>query len=682
MLCRMPAFILHLIGLLLLLSACQSAEPPPATLFILPTPLPASETPEPTRTPLPTPVPTEAVPIGNLATDPERVAYLRAAHAAPDAAPVDIYVNSAAFSVNLTYGQLSGKTNILAGEYTLSVRPVGDANTILTEIPLSIQPGQAVLMAVLGTRDVLAARTFTETPDPLRARESRVYFINATTDTVTAYRDGTPISADLPPLSSSGPRVTLRGDASLSFQMEAISQASVNVTLQERSSYTYILIGDPGNRRVLSYNERIRGDGQIRVIHAASGVEGVDVLVDDNVITAGIANGTATERVSIAPGQHVVSVYAAGVRDNPLIDNLQFNINPDDTVALIVLAANGRARLVTHREDLAPTLPESARASFVNGRPETVRVGLGSALREDIPEQPFARAGDPVDILPDTTQIFWQDTASGQLVSTVDSFSFEVGQTYLLIVTPDGVLTFVEEVGIDESAPVVIIPTPTPIPPTFVRFVNAMVDGTRIDLLLDGAPLAQALAPGQSTVPTIFAPRAYTLELRLSDQSISRLNTTLTSPPSGYYTIYFYNTAPLPLFVIIPDGLELYVDDLQARVRLVNLSLDESVVFRGVSAPATSPEIFATPPDRVEDRATIPLGVTDITNPVPARSASELFNLSGEPIDLLIVDGASNRVAQRVRSLFVQPGLIYDVIAYQVQGELEVRTFIVTYPIP
>src|SRR5687768_3504343 len=113
-----------LIFLMILMAACQPADSPLPTVVSIETQEVA-----PTIAPSPTitltPRRTQSVSLGNAVNDPEQTGYLRVIHAAPDIPSVDVYVETTLFNPNLGSGQVTGKTPILAGSYTVKFMPRG-----------------------------------------------------------------------------------------------------------------------------------------------------------------------------------------------------------------------------------------------------------------------------------------------------------------------------------------------------------------------------------------------------------------------------------------------------------------------------------------------------------------------------------------------------------------------------
>lgn len=76
--------------------------------------------------------------------------------------------------------------------------------------------------------------------------------------------------------------------------------------------------------------------GYIRVLHASPDAPNVDVYANDDLIAAELAFGESTDYIAAAPGDYIITVYAAGTQENPVLSNtLTLEENANATVAAI-----------------------------------------------------------------------------------------------------------------------------------------------------------------------------------------------------------------------------------------------------------------------------------------------------------------------------------------------------------
>jgi hypothetical protein len=66
----------------------------------------------------------------------------------------------------------------------------------------------------------------------------------------------------------------------------------------------------------------------IRVLHAVPDAPNVDVYADDQLIAKDLAFGKYTDYISVPEGNYEITVYAAGTKSNPVLDNM-LTIRPD-----------------------------------------------------------------------------------------------------------------------------------------------------------------------------------------------------------------------------------------------------------------------------------------------------------------------------------------------------------------
>mgnify|MGYP006278070487 FL=1 len=134
-----------------ILAACGPAPLP--TPIPTNTPIPptatATASATPTNTPTPSPTPTATLPVPR--TEPfsaDEQAFLRVVHANPEAEAVDVFVDGLRLTSAITYGQFTGQSSIVTGEYTIRVVPTGGnpIDDVIVQDTALVLSGQSIVL--------------------------------------------------------------------------------------------------------------------------------------------------------------------------------------------------------------------------------------------------------------------------------------------------------------------------------------------------------------------------------------------------------------------------------------------------------------------------------------------------------------------------------------------------------
>ena len=66
---------------------------------------------------------------------------------------------------------------------------------------------------------------------------------------------------------------------------------------------------------------RAAATGYIRILHAVPDAPNVDVYANDDLIAANLAFGENSEYIEAGPGNYIITIYAAGTQENPVLRN-------------------------------------------------------------------------------------------------------------------------------------------------------------------------------------------------------------------------------------------------------------------------------------------------------------------------------------------------------------------------
>lgn len=109
--------------------------------------------------------------------------------------------------------------------------------------------------------------------------------------------------------------------------------------------------------------------GTIRLLHAAPGVDPVDIYSNGNPIAMNIAFSNITNYQDISPGKNEIQIYKAGTYDKPLYtETLEIVPNTTSTICLVLLEST--LQLLTLK-DGSPAIPSNeSYLRFINLSPD------------------------------------------------------------------------------------------------------------------------------------------------------------------------------------------------------------------------------------------------------------------------------------------------------------------------
>ncbi len=277
---------------------------------------------------------------------------LRVLHAAPAVANVDIYVTgpddaiAAVAPVQAGFGDAAGPLALEANtNYRVRITPEGSATVVYDSGTLSFPEGtDLLLIAVENTTGIgsnpvnllaVGPDSASEVYDVATGAQVRVVHNSADTPAVDVIVNGSkaltgltfPNATEYEALEAPAGTYNVVVAASID---NTIAPINVDLTFEQARSYTAIAIGalngvtDNTITAVLTEDERrnIATEARVRVVHGSYAVAAeipVDVFLtpdaDISAATPAITNlayGTATDQLSVPPGDYVITVTATG----------------------------------------------------------------------------------------------------------------------------------------------------------------------------------------------------------------------------------------------------------------------------------------------------------------------------------------------------------------------------------
>jgi hypothetical protein len=685
-----------LIGLLL--AACASAAPEPsATPTLTPSPTPTA-----TATPFPTPTPRPNVVQLTRASDPAQQAYVSVINGA--AAIFDVYIERLAIASNLSFGNYTLPSAIVAGDYVVRVMDQGlrpDEHPPLYESPVQIAGGQTLLLIFTGTPDSLTMSLFPLNLEPLDGDQSRVTVIHAIPSgpEISVQHDGVDLTVPLS-FGNAGFPTTLDTDSiTLSFVNTPLTYP---VNLRERFSHTLVLIGaaaDPQTFQIIELAERTPGRAQIRAVNMAAPIGPVDIYLDGDTLAANLDYTRPSDRQVRPARVYTAVVFPAGddpATSDPLLTS-QVNANDNDYLTLIVLGTTDDARLTTYREDWSLTDPRETRIAFVNTVPDVDRIRVSSreGTLTEVGDVGYAQVSLPVDIDAGRYRLTIASVDENQtqtLLEAADDLQFEPGFSYLYLFTGrilDPPVVISDNIGFDPNLVGLdadVIPTATPEIPTRLRLVNALQGGPVLEVSLDGQDVFTGLNYGNTTVLVPTTAGEHQIVIRAADNQQELLNTTITLEIGEAHTAFVYGSGTDPVDLLLVSDAQVERQSGSPRLRLVNLSrFAETSLGLATSKIASAADrltVFSESPGGATFRRSFAFGIQRIMTArnIASETTSDVVLAPLGPHDIHVTDDDRDQIAASIRGVNFAPGNHYDVVVAQARDTLEISGFVVRYP--
>jgi len=686
--------VFFILLVLLSVAACDTPTPEPTAP---PTEMPTL-TPTATLTPPPQPTPLPRAIDLTRATDPSQQAYMRVIHAAPNAPMFNVFVERLAVATNLSYTQSTEPSGIVAGDYTLTVVPLGESEPIF-ETDFSPKGGESLILIFTGSP--LAMSSFTESTESLGKEQSRITFIQAVegSGSITMQQNTVDLTPPLAFGSAALPITLSSGSINLDFYNDGGVLLTYPISLQERVNYTLILVGQADNLTVIKAEIRAPGSASIRAVNAVTTLTALDVTLDDLPLANRLDYSRASERQDFPARIYNVSVYSAGADRStaqPLVSS-QLIANDDDIITLIIVGENEDLRVIDYREDLSPTSPSDTRVAFVNilSNFPNVRVENQAGSIESVGDLGYAQPPQTATL--ETAGVytfFWNKVDGGtatEQVESVENVIFEPGRIYLYMVTgalstPPLILS--EQVGIDDGLTglaVGEIPTATPEIPTRVRFVSAINGGLPMTLTLNETPIVSNLAYSDGSGMNVIPSGDYTVDAQVAETGEILASTTATLDPSTDYSIFAYGFGTQNIQLLVVSDSDVVVGGNSPYLRLINTTSSGDAQFGLAHSLSTgtdaNPSRNSESPTGELFRRSIPFGVTTMVG-IEARqgSASNVLLAPLGTFDIHVIDMVNDEIAATIRQVALQPGTHYDVIAFQYPESQRTEAFILPYP--
>lgn len=664
--------------LIVLLAACGGADPTPAPSA---TPVPPSATPAPTSTP---------VVIPQVERAPALSGQLRVVHASPDLPAVDLYLDGARIGTGFTEGLYNTQPlAFVAGSYTLRVVESGatDAPPLL-DYPLDLQHGDSLILLLHGTPDEPAITAYAEDLSPLPEGMARVTALNAMPrgPAVDVRMDTAPLLDAVPFGALAGPELVPAGRHRVEMVSGEDTLAEMDLQLAGRIAYTLMLVPNGDGARLVTLQSPSQERAELRVIHAAPDAPVLRVTVDDEAVADELTFGAASDWHELDAGSHTLRVASAadGV---PLYEAPLTMLWADVALDVVVMGPPDALTVAQVPDDRSPLPQYATRLLFVNAVPGSERLTVSTFAGDLAEASPLAYGAAAGPLQRRAGQVAYQFTSgTGEdltLVAQTPDRIWEAGRAYVIIATGaaiDAPVIIEDEVGTDDRVLTdegVVEDPLAGVGTARLRVVNALANGTRLDVTLRGEPLATGLQAGTGTAYSARPRVEADLVVRASEGEAILLEAPFEPPEDGdAFTLFLYGTRDEVQVVTASDDLQRGAAG-EAALRVLHLAPDQPDLRLAGQGPVAADTVAAAEP-------------TPESTPLPAEDTLVSVARYAEPSDPALLLPGAYRVhvlnystdfrLYTEPTLMLERGRAYDLLILPDGSGLSVALFLVPIP--
>lgn len=450
-------YLLVFVVVVIAMAACQdngnddsntneTTQQTPATQVsqVLPTPtiLPVF-----TEAPLATPV--QQIDILSIeGLTPQEVAGVRLIHAMTEDIALDVYLENQRAASNLRSTSIVS-SNLRAGTYTLRAEESGNpANVYLSE-SVTFAPETSQIIILQGdSASGITLKILSENLEPVDPGILRLAFLNLAPDVVDASVWNREAETKLTPDADFGeitaPLSLSPDEFSLSVRLNEQELAAVSQDLAGGAFYTVLLQQNAQRKSYSALILRTETPPQtkIRFVHAAIGVDAINLTFDERSIAQNVAYGDLRDFQSYLSQSYTVRIVASApsAGTDPLLLESSITFAPNQTVDLVLFGTADDLRLSQFPLDTTPTPNDGVRIQVINAYPGDTSGRVFSSTGPAFPEAliPYGTASQP--ILLSTGQpldfYFESSEATGtRLIENTSQFELVAGTIYTYIPT-------------------------------------------------------------------------------------------------------------------------------------------------------------------------------------------------------------------------------------------------------
>ncbi len=322
-------------------------------------------------------------------------ALTRLVHGIPEAPAVDVLIDGQPAAVQLGFTQATDHLRLAPGDHAVTVRAAG---ATLVETTLTVTPGQAMTVAIVGTAAAPEIQVFEDDLSPLVTGNVRVNAVHAAPgvgDIDVVLPDGSPVLQALTYGSSSGGIDIPANSYPLAIVPtgQTVEQALIppaDYPLRAGNLYRFMVVGGP--TLILLESPVLPGGDSVavRVAHAIEGAPAVDVLFNDVLLIPALKAGEITRHVALPLGPYTVTVRTAGEQNVAAIASLSLDLSSLDLAGqgrtIVVLDKGDTLSLEAYPDPVETLDPATSRVSVINAVPGATLNGSLTETEFTVPE--------------------------------------------------------------------------------------------------------------------------------------------------------------------------------------------------------------------------------------------------------------------------------------------------------
>ncbi|MBX7233328.1 MAG: DUF4397 domain-containing protein [Caldilineales bacterium] len=401
-----------------------------------------------------------------------------------------------------------------------------------------------------------------------------------------------------------------------------------------------------------NWAQQVTTPARLRLAYALAGVGPVNVTVDGAAIFTNIAYAAATPYISLAAGQHTLTILPVGAT-RPLLQQTVTLAGDVDHTALAAGAA-GAATLTLLEDDNARPADGKARLRAVHAAPDAPAVDVANG--EDLPFLFGLAPGEASAYVPLDAGVYdlrLQQAGFKTALATLPPTTLAEGRVYTLFLIGQ----MAQAAGATTPAALQAVLSQDAAPPGRVRFIHASQDHGTLSLLADGVPLFVG-------VPyTIDAHgSAVTQYAELPPGSHQFAVITPTAPGAPLSTLALDVASDMDYTLVATPG-QLWVADIAALVSAALAATDPARVDDN-SVPALGQARVRLLHAWSDTRA-IQLAIRNgaaLTPAVGQHQASDYISLAAATYNLQVRDAATGAQLTLLLSIPLQEGVVYTVL--------------------
>jgi hypothetical protein len=700
----------------IVLAACQPAPHPTLTpQIITATARPATVTPAPTALPLHIPISLDTP--GRAAI--RVVNALSSATGDTQAVPLDVYLDGSPVVIRLAPDLPSTALGFQAGHFQLRVF-TSDNRSLKLSQALDLIASQSVVVVLTGSLDKITTTVLINNTDSIAAGQIRLsvahFLANSPVSVSVAGINGqsTALTTINTPATIATAPLQLLTVQAVKFEQSGHDPQTVSIgTPVERQAY--LLIWLPSGAIAAIHDDTPR-TAQVRVIDANPLLSAIDLRLSSpgsSGLNPPAKNtlkfGESRPWQAVPTGHYVIGLFDLGAAaDARPRFSFETDLLADTTQDLILFGTADKPQLSTVSEDLSPLTADTAnkaRLTIVNAAPGTrgLFARLSGSVVSGLPPAEYGQPSGPLLLQSGTLSLAFQsqgDTSgTPQAVELKAPFDALPNTAYLYVVTgtestvPAALFMTTLPAATSSSAPTATV---TGTIGLRVRLINALGDGTALDLTLNDKPLFQSVATGSGTTYQSYVAQSSTWVIHAAGQTATLASVDLAPISGGSITLLAVGSgasARLEQSVdILPAGASAasaLFDVIHAAASVTAIRVDRPFLLP-TALPLPTIELSAT--SIVNAVTATPIGnqaastVPGVVRPAPAQplvgllgygELSPILSLPPDTYTIAIHDAASNRLIAQIPATAFTIGKRYDVLLLPVSGNSDVRAVLI-----